>query len=188
MLRRIYLSARAQSGTGLVEVSISLLVLAVGTLGLGSLQIASKRMGFEAVQRGEAALLAADLLERMRANRVALAAYNAAGIGEGSGTPVGVPQNDCRLDRCSPAQRGAWDIWSWQQALDGASTSGGGGGLVRPTACVVVTGRSVTVEIAWQGFRPVFAELPQGRCGAGNYGPDDVDRQWLQVTSWIGEE
>ena len=81
MLQRPCMKACAQSGAGLIEVSISLLILAVGTLGLGSLQIAAKRMGYEAVQRGEAALLAMDLLERMRANRGALPAYTAVGIG-----------------------------------------------------------------------------------------------------------
>ena len=40
-----------QRGAGLVEVAIALLVLAIGALGLGSLQITAKRMGHEAIQR-----------------------------------------------------------------------------------------------------------------------------------------
>lgn len=188
MSRGRYLSPSAQRGAGLIEVSISLLLIAIGTLGLGSLQMSSKQMGYEAIQRGEAAALAMDLLERLRSNRVALAGYATAGVGEGSGSQSPVPLADCNVSTCSPAELNAWDMWQWEQALDGVSTSGQAGGLVRPTACVTVSGRQVTVEIAWQGFRPVSTPSQQFTCGAGHYGDDDLDRQSLRMISWISEE
>jgi type IV pilus assembly protein PilV len=188
MLRRPGLTSCSQCGAGLIEVAISLLLLAVGTLGLGSLQISAKRMGYEAIQRQEAAALAMDLLERLRANRVALAAYGTAGIGAGSGARPPDPPTDCYQGSCSAAEMNAWDMFQWQQALDGVGTSGQAGGLLRPTACVTVSGRSVTVAIAWEGYRPLLGPLQEGICGAGNYGADDADRQWLQMTSWIGQE
>ena len=177
-----------QRGADLIEVAVSLLVLSIGTLGLGGSQISAKRIGYEAVQRGEAAALAMDLLERLRANRTVLGLYSISDLGAGSGSHLDVPAADCGIVSCSPVQLTAWDLWQWEQALDGASTSGGAGGLVRPTACVSVIGRRVTLEIAWQGYRPLSSPLQQPTCGAGNYGPGDADRQWMRVTSWIAKE
>lgn len=183
-----HLMATRQRGAGLVEVSISLLVLSIGTLGLGSLQIAAKRIGYEAMQRTEAAALAVDLFERIRANRAGLLSYGTTGVGEAGGPPLPAPASDCRAAACSPVQMNSWDMWQWQQALDGVATGDRAGGLVRPTACVAVIGRRVTVTIAWQGFRPTSPAIEESSCGVGNYGPDDADRQVLQMTSWIGED
>lgn len=178
----------AASGAGLIEVAIALLLLSIGVLGLGSLQISAKRMGYEAIQRTEAAALAMDILERMRANRAMLPAYGTAGVGRASGSGLSTPNASCNGGNCSAHELGAWDLWQWQQALDGAAVAGSAGGLVRPIACVVLAGRLVTVEIAWQGFRALSSLAAAGSCGAGNYGPDDAERQLLRMTSWIGEE
>ena len=188
MFPRPKLMAHKQCGAGLIEVAVALLVLSIGALALGSLQISARRMGYEAIQRGEAAALAVDLLERVRANRAALPAYGNPGLGAGSGAPLSMPGARCGGGRCSPAQRTEWDLWQWQQALDGATTSGGAGGLVRPTGCVTVIGRRVTVEIAWQGYRALPAPEPAPACGAGGYGANDAERQWLRMTSWVGEQ
>ncbi len=177
-----------QRGTGLIEVAISLLVLSIGTLGLGSLQISAKRMGYEATQRTEAAALAMDLLERLRANRAVLPAYSTAGIGGTTGGRLPQLVVDCGGGSCSPAQLNVWDLWQWERALEGATTGDSEGGLVRPVACVTVSGRRVTVEIAWQGFRFLGVSADGGSCGTGSYGAGDADRQWLQMTSWIAEE
>ena len=177
-----------QCGAGLIEVAISLLVLSIGALGLGGLQISAKRMGFEATQRTEAAALAMDLFERLRANRVALAEYAVADIGSADGSNLPTPLVDCGEDACSPSQLNVWDLWSWEQALDGATSGNSEGGLVRPTACVTITGRKVIVDIAWQGYRALGVSGEGGSCGAGSYGPDDSDRQWLRMTSWIAQE
>jgi type IV pilus modification protein PilV len=135
-----------QRGAGLVEVAIALLVLAIGALGLGSLQIAAKRMGFEAIQRTEAAALASDLLARLRANPLALPAYASTGIGEASGAQLPPPGADCDRGGCAPAAWAAWDLWHgsrrWTASrpvaepagwsadwLRGQRAAGGGGGL-----------------------------------------------------------
>ncbi len=177
-----------QHGAGLVEVAVALLVLSVGALGLGKLQISAKRMGHEALQRTEAAALAMDLFERLRANRAALAAYAATGIGDASGPALAEPAKDCNAGGCLPSELQHWDLWQWEQALRGAGTSDAGGGLVNPVACVVVTGRRVTVQISWEGFRPLSAPLQAGVCGAGDGGPGAAARQWLQMSSWIGRD
>ena len=183
-----HLKTGQQSGAGLIEVSISLLVLSIGVLGLGSLQISAKRMGFEATQRTEAAALAMDLFERLRANRVALSEYAVADLGSTDGSALPIPLVDCGDDACSPSQLAGWDLWNLEQALEGATSGNSEGGLVRPTACITIIGRKVTVDISWQGFRGLGEQEPELGCGAGRYGSGDTHRQWLSMTSWIGEE
>lgn len=178
---------RGCSGFGLIEVSISLLVLSIGTLGLASLQISAGRLGHEAIQRTEAAALAMDIFERMRANRSAAPHYQAAALGAAGGGPLAAPGRDCNRDSCSALQLKDWDLWQWERALNGAAVAGSAGGLVRPTGCVTVRGRLVTVEIAWEGFRPLAASTGRSDCGVGRYGPGDAARQWLRMTSYISE-
>ena len=172
-----------QAGAGLVEVAIAILVLSVGTIGLAGLQISAKRLGYEAIQRTEAAALAMDLFERMRANPDALAEYRTDGVATASPRPTRL----CDQASCSAAELGRWDVWQWQQALNGASAAGSVAGLVEPTGCVTVSGRLVTVEIAWRGYLASIAPEAAAACGAGHYGPGEAWRQLLRIRSWISQ-
>ena len=61
--------AFTQKGFTLLEVLISLVILAVGLLGLAGLQSVSVINNHGALLRSEASLLSYDILDRMRANR-----------------------------------------------------------------------------------------------------------------------
>jgi type IV pilus assembly protein PilV len=58
-----------QRGFTLLEVMIAVFILAIGLLGMAHLQITSLKHNQTAEFRTQAALLAADMLDRMRANR-----------------------------------------------------------------------------------------------------------------------
>lgn len=60
-----------QRGFTLLEVMVAVFVLAVGLLGMAHLQITSLKHNQSAEYRSQAALFAADMLDRMRANREA---------------------------------------------------------------------------------------------------------------------
>ena len=135
-------------------------------------------------QRTEAALLAVDMLERIRGNRARLADYASSGVGAASGSALPVPASDCRHLPCTPGQLRAQDLWEWEQALDGAAATRGGSGLVNALGCLRVSGRLVTVEIVWEGFR-AQQPPPTGSCGSGRYGAAAERRQSLQMTSFI---
>lgn len=64
-----------QSGFTMVEVLVALVVLAIGLLGIAALYLNSLQAGRTAIYRTQAINLAADLADRIRANRTAQAAY-----------------------------------------------------------------------------------------------------------------
>jgi type IV pilus assembly protein PilV len=64
-----------QNGFTMVEVLVALVVLAIGLLGIAALYLNSLQSGRTAIYRTQAVNLAADLADRIRANRTAQAAY-----------------------------------------------------------------------------------------------------------------
>ena len=192
-------------GATLIEVLISVLVLAVGILGLMGLQINGKRTTYEALQRSAAVSLAQDMMNRMRANpNVAPTitflddnydtggAYTGDGVGGGQ---VADPPTDCAAvdAACTPVQMAAFDLDSWEAQLDDAVTSNG---LVNPTGCIDVDtsaadGSLVTVMVAWESRvdldqEQLIARMPDAlECGAGKYGTDDTRRQAVVISTFM---
>lgn len=68
-------AGRGQRGFTMVEVLVALVVLAIGLLGIAALYLNSLQSGRTAIYRTQAINLAADLADRIRANRTAQAAY-----------------------------------------------------------------------------------------------------------------
>jgi type IV pilus assembly protein PilV len=188
-------TVRNETGISLVEVAIAILVLSIGVIGLASLQITAKRTGFEAVQRTEATSLATGIFERMRANSTVLDAYVTAGIGKTVRNLPAMPAPNCiNGTSCTASQMDAWDLWEWERAVNGETTSNSAGGLVRPTACISVDAteeRIVIVEIAWEGFQELVNDSAGTGCGTGSYdsagGVTDGNRQLLRLVSYLGE-
>jgi type IV pilus assembly protein PilV len=56
-------------GMTLVEVLVTLVIISVGLLGVAGMQLATVRNNSDAFVRSSAAVLASDMLDRMRANR-----------------------------------------------------------------------------------------------------------------------
>tara|TARA_R110000822_G_scaffold159476_34_gene299725 strand:- start:4763 stop:5299 length:537 start_codon:yes stop_codon:yes gene_type:complete len=177
----VLLNHRAKSvGVGLIEVMISALVLAVGILGYVGLQMNAKRTNFEAIQRTSASYSAQNLLERIRGNPNQVSAYVVTDLDPGVMTE---PTPNCTSALCTNTQLAAFDLWEWDQLLDGTTVSGG---LVNPMACVTNTSNFVTVTIVWQGK----VELDQTNapsCGDGNFGTDIKLRQWVTMNSFVAD-
>ena len=64
---------KTQTGFSLIEILISLLILSIGLLGLGGLQLSSLKSANNAHFRTVASLAATDLIDRMRINPLAVA-------------------------------------------------------------------------------------------------------------------
>lgn len=175
-------------GAGLIEVAISLLVLCMGTLGLAGLQLAAKRVGYEALQRSSAAAMASEILERIRVNRSVLSRYQVAALGAAVGAQLPDPLTRCDRASCSPPELAFFDLWQWQRALDGESTSGAAGGLVDAVGCVVLNGRRVTVEISWRDRVQPSAPFIEPECVSPAADGMTAGRQRLRMVSWIAKE
>lgn len=169
-----------QRGTSLLEVLITIIILAFGLLGLAGLQSKIQQAELESYQRAQAALLLSDMIERISANRANAALYTFAGsAGTGDTQPT-----DCT----SVAAGSARDICEWSNALKGASEKisstntgamQGGRGCITvvqapdPTAGVCLPG-VYRVTVAWQGMTPTTASSLA--CGQGSYTPDTTRR------------
>jgi type IV pilus assembly protein PilV len=81
----------------LIEVLVTLVIISVGLLGIAALQLTTVRNNFDAFVRSQAAVLASDMLDRMRANRRQAATYVfAVGAAAPTNTPAGVDINQWR--------------------------------------------------------------------------------------------
>lgn len=66
-----HLAITLQRGFSMIEVLVTVLILAIGLLGLAGLQSTGLRQNHSAYLRSQATILAYDIVDRMRANRTA---------------------------------------------------------------------------------------------------------------------
>lgn len=118
------MSTRCKSGGfTMLEVLISIVIIAFGLLGVAGLQAFALKNNNSASLRTTATILAADMMERMRANHLGHAGYNATSLGDYENpvatclTPSGA---------CSPAQLAANDLAEWQDRVGAALPNGVG--------------------------------------------------------------
>jgi type IV pilus assembly protein PilV len=121
-------NTRQQSGVSLIEVLVAVVLLSIGLLGLAGLQASGMRVGQSSIHRSQAAQLAHDMIERMRANVADAGAYN---LG---------------LDDAAPAcaSAAACDLRDWRLRLQA---------LPAGIGAVTVSGRQATVLVQWDDSR-----------------------------------
>jgi len=104
----------------LIEILVSLLILAIGMLGMAGLQTVSLRNTQSAYQRTQAAILSTDIVERVRANLQGVEGGN-------YNNAAGAFTAACNsLAGCTAAQMAANDVAEWKQALAAALPEGEG--------------------------------------------------------------
>jgi len=140
-------SRSTDAGFTLLEVLIALCVLAAGMLGVGMMLLESIRASRSALHRGAAVALAADLGERIRANRAAGSAY-ALGLGAVAGTPA----SRCAIgDACDPLEVAERDLYQWQQAVLAALPAAVTRVQVAPVSGLPASTFAITVRWAQPG-------------------------------------
>ncbi|MBA2674041.1 MAG: type IV pilus modification protein PilV [Ramlibacter sp.] len=154
----------------MIEVLVTIIIIAFGLLGMAGLQVRMQASEFEAYQRSQALLLLEDMASRIAVNR-----NNAASYVTGNTAPIGRPEQDCStLSSTSTVQR---DLKEWCNALQGASeTAGTGtaaeknrGAMVGGRGCIESVGGDYMVTVAWQGLTPITAPPSSVACGINNY-------------------
>ncbi len=96
-------------GLTLVEVLVTLVIISVGLLGVAALQLTTVRNNYDSFVRSQAAMLASDMLDRMRANRNQAEKYAVDMDKEAGDTPEGADTKRWRasLDAQLPNGKGA---------------------------------------------------------------------------------
>lgn len=131
-------------GFTLVELLVALVVLSIGMLGVAKLFVVTLQGNASATSRLYAVNLAADLADRIRANRTAGAAYAGAGANNNCfGAALGAVT-------CSPAQMAANDLLLWQQQVANTWPGGTANALVAFAAGAPNTPNTYTITINWQ--------------------------------------
>lgn len=125
------LLARHQTGVGLIEVLVTLLILSTSLLALGAMQNRSLQFNQSAYLRSQANIFAYDILDRMRVNLVNLSAYKSA--------LTSVPEDSTPV--ISPLA--AADLDAWRRNISSELPNGKGG-----IACDATT-NICTVTIVW---------------------------------------
>lgn len=119
-IHRVCRGTRLQKGATLIEVLISLLILAIGLLGMTGLQTVSLRNTQSAYLRTQASIASNDIVERTRANLQGVEA-NSYDANAGAVTAA------CNaIAGCTAAQLAANDIAEWNAALAAGLPSGVG--------------------------------------------------------------
>ncbi len=183
----------SQSGFSLIELLVALIVFSIGLLAVAGLQTVSKRANYESLQRTTAAQAANGLLEDMRTNGGGIDIYRTAGeLGGGSRGSRPIPGCQAGAE-CNAAQKAAYDLWFWEQMLDGNMEMNAGtaaGGLVLPTLCIdgpaVGGAGTYRVTVVWRGSASITNAV-NNACGtaSGNYGAQNELRRILQIPTFI---
>jgi type IV pilus assembly protein PilV len=152
---------RAQRGATLIEVLVTLIIIAFGLLGMAGLQVRLQTSEMESYQRSQALLLLNDMANRIAANRNAGASY-VTGTTYGSGMT-------CPTVVATIADR---DINEWCLALQGAAEMSAGsrlGAMIGGRGCVTSESGDYMVSVVWQGLTPVSTPPASVTCGANSY-------------------
>jgi type IV pilus assembly protein PilV len=154
---------RTERGASMIEVLVTLVIIAFGLLGMAGLQSRLQVSEMEAYQRAQALVLLNDMASRVATNRSAAASYHETEIG---------PASNCAT-AFSGTSIQVVDQREWCNALQGASEVAGGsklGAVIGGRGCVEALGNGeYMVTVAWQGLVPVSAPPASVTCGQGQY-------------------
>lgn len=204
--RRVSLRApRRTAGFTMIEVLVTLIVIALGLIGVIGLQARGQQAELESYQRGQALALLQDMVDRINTNRADAHAgsyITSSAVGGGGA-----------LTDCSTLTGAAFDLCDWGNELNGAAeVTGGGtcttasganciGAMIGARGCITYaagteltdstgateTGTGIyTVQVAWQGIAAT-ANPPAGlTCGQNLY-PSEAQRRVVAATLRIAD-
>jgi len=149
----------SQNGFSMIEILISLVIIAIAMLGAAGLQLNVMRLNSGSQSRTQAIFLAADMAERLETNKVGAVAgsYNMPAPWTNVSS---VANTDCTLTTCDPPSLAAWDLSTWGQSI----------ALLLPNACWGVTTATVanpityTIHIGWVDHSDSVSSVTAASC------------------------
>lgn len=143
-------------GFALLEVLISILIVAVGLLGLAGLQTKMLGVEMESYQRSHAMILLDDMMNRIRADEPGARSGNYDSEGKAN-----------------------TNIEEWKAAIAGKSGAEEVGGMIGAQGCLESLNnapKTIRVVIAWQGLTETAVPPDDIECGSGDYGNERLRR------------
>jgi len=149
----------------MIEVLITIVILAVGLLGLAGLQTRLQMSEMEAYQRAQAMILLEDMAHRISANR-----SNALSYVTTAAHPLGAGMACAAADATLKDQ----DQREWCIALQGAAEKSDGtnvGTMLGGRGCIeaLPTANEYLITVAWQGIGALSAPPASVACGQNMY-------------------
>ena len=131
-----------ERGFTLIEILVTVIILAIGLLGIAGLQLTGLQYNQGAYHRSQIVVLTNDITDRMRANReTALAgAYDIT-----IGTPATGSSCDSAGADCQPTAMAGADLAAWKQALADNLPDGDG--------AIARNGNVFTITVQWDDSR-----------------------------------
>ena len=118
------------AGFTLIEVLVALLIFTIGLLGLASLQVISYRLSSDSLLRSTAAILANDMIDRMRVNAEAAALGVTSPYNNPSGAATGNPAclgknagGGFVNTQCTSTQMAQHDFFEWNASIRGSAAT-----------------------------------------------------------------
>jgi type IV pilus assembly protein PilV len=127
------------SGFSLLEVLITLVIMAISLLGLAGLQATSIKNNLSAYHRSQAIIIAYDVIDRMRANKPSIDKYLSSAM-----TPSTAKSKPACItggNGCSSAQMAEHDLSEWDDMLKSSLPSG--------TGKIELNGLMYTITVTW---------------------------------------
>lgn len=120
------MTTRGQRGFSMIEAMVSVVILSFGLLAIAGFQVRVLASSAGANFGDQAARLAVDMAERIRANPYAAGRPGNSYYAERSrwGAPGVKPSPDCNQASCTTWEIGLYDIWSWKTAVANALPEG----------------------------------------------------------------
>jgi type IV pilus assembly protein PilV len=193
-----------QSGTSMIEVLVSLLLIVLGLLGLLGLQLRIQQAEFESYQRVQALVLLYDMANRIHAHHITASCFRVSNpdgtnwLGTGSSaTPA------CAVSNANDNSMALSAISEWQSLLLGATETKSGvsvGAMLGGRGCVYYDATTVlldpigaplpdtglyTVAVTWQGAVDTFASTVN--CANGQYAGGETRRRVVSTTFRLAE-
>jgi type IV pilus assembly protein PilV len=144
-MNTLFSNKRKATGFTLIEVLVTMLILAVGLLGIAALQLKGLQFNHDSALRSQISNLAYDVADRMRiadsVNPTLLSGY----LDANNGGSAYVAGNAGACDQTLYPTNGniANDLNCWHQAVDNALPPGS-------TASIAQIGTQYTVTLAWR--------------------------------------
>lgn len=152
------INTNQQAGLSLVEILVTVLIFAVGSLGIASLQLTGLKYSQGAYSRTQITILSDDMANRIKSNRTF--ALNQKSDGSyNTGSPYEIDTftgqmtvaKNCILDECDDQELADYDIASWVNEV--SRTIPSGRGRVQVIDTVDTNGlddRQFSIEFQWR--------------------------------------